>query len=548
MASEVDTQVVNTQDVANFFELLRTLASSSSTTWIDQVLKDNQKMKANVKEREHDNISLLRAITKLTNELDAEIAKSKDAISQSEEAKAKAGELTTEIEGAKKTIADKDQKLEEDATTIAALKGNVDALGKDIQSRDDTIKKHEEKQANDGARIQELEGLLGTTRTRLEATSSQLKEIQSLSCKVVDGSKDFVLEEINKIYGYAKSVAMQYFHEDLPDDILANGPLFEEIRKFVRPIPLPASNSVPAKKARVAAFLYLLGSRLADQIFLPFYVPPPEEQQSGIDSIAIMLSDLSIADPKRELHLRSVLLATAPGEQRKIAYDRADDIATEVFDILGILLRPDLQVSFHNDIRKLCRLAVESWDTLRPLREKVEPFTETEEDTEKYWLPAELDGVSYKKQPQANGKQNGLGSKPSMHSLKSANKVILVWPGFSYGAEVLKQGFMLLDSQVRLAEEEAQPLKRNQRAMHRALTGSPRAAATCCRAQVQDAGTVRGVTMRQRHHSFASRALPAHARKIKPGETAAALAAPCSTAISASDWPREASLIYRLYV
>ncbi|KAI0107847.1 hypothetical protein GGR51DRAFT_548310 [Nemania sp. FL0031] len=468
--------MANAQDVANFFELLRALATSPSTTWIDQVLKDNQRMKASVKEREHDHNSLVRVIAQLTNDRDAEIAKSKDAISQSEEAKTKAGELTTEIEGAKKTIADKDQKLEEDATVITTLKGDIEALGKEVQSRDDVIKKHEEQQANDGARIQELEGSLGTTKTELETASNQLNEIQSLSCQVVDGSKEFVLAEIDKIYGYAKSVAMKYFNEDLPEDILTNGPLFEEIRKLVRPIPLPASNSVPAKKARVAAFLYLLGSRLADQIFLPFYMSPPEyqDQQSGIDSIAVMLSDLSITDPKRELHLRSVLLASSPGEQRRIAYDRADDIATEIFDILGILLQTDLQIKFQHDIRKLCHLAVESWDTLRPLREKVEPFTETEEDSEKYWLPAELDGFSYKKQPQPNGKQNGLGSKPSIHSLKSANKVILVWPGFSYGAEVLKQGFMLLDSQVRLAEEEAQPLRRNQRAMHRAsLTGSP---------------------------------------------------------------------------
>ncbi|KAJ8109911.1 hypothetical protein ONZ43_g6012 [Nemania bipapillata] len=355
MASEVATQVVNAQevgnrDVANFFELLRTLASSPSTAWIDQVIKDNESMKANVKEKQDDHTSLVRVITNLRIELDTEAAKSKAAISQSEAAKAKADELATEIAGAKKTIADKDQKLQEDANTITTLQGNVEALGKDVQSRDDIIKQHKKQQESDNTRIKELEASLGTTKAELEVKLNQLNEIQSLSCQVVDGSKEFVLAEIEKIYSYAKAIAAKFYNEDLPEDIIANGPLFDEIRRIVK-IPFPASNSVAAKKARIAAFLSLLGSRLADQIFLPFYMSPPADQDlpNGVDSIAFMLSDLSFSDPKRELHLRSVLLASSPDEQRKIAHDRADDIANEIFDILGILLNTDSQPQFNHD-------------------------------------------------------------------------------------------------------------------------------------------------------------------------------------------------------
>lgn len=281
--------------------------------------------------------------------------------------------------------------------------------------------------------------------------------------------------EIDKIYGYAKTVAFKYFIEDLPEDVIANEHDFDLIRKYVRPIPFPASNSFGAKRARIAAFLSRLGTRLADRIFLPFYTTFSEEQeqQDGNDAVAVMLSDLSVADPKREMHLRSVLLAIAPEEQKKIAFGRADEIANELIDTLGWLLNPERQPEFRHDIKRLCRVAVESWNTLQPLREKVEPYTAAEEDTEKYWLPAELDGGSQNKKPQTNGKPNGLASKPSLHSLKSANKVVLVWPGFSYGADVLKQGFMLLSSQVTLAEEEQQALKKNQRAMSRSPTNSP---------------------------------------------------------------------------
>ncbi|KAI0547871.1 hypothetical protein F4679DRAFT_344266 [Xylaria curta] len=483
MASEADTPEVattdmatpqvNIPDVVNFLSLLSTLVADPSTTWVKEVLKENEEMKAAVKQKEAEFNGFIQAIAKVSQDFNIEVEKSKQAIAQSDEAKAKAGELATEVEDAKKTIAERDQKLQEDATTITDLQGNVENLDKEVKARDEIIKKQEEQQANDGARIKELEGSLQTTQSELDVKTNQLNELRDLSCEVVEGTKDFVLNEINRIYGYAKGLAVMYFGEDLPEDILANTALIDETRKLVKPIPFPNSNSVAAKKARIAAFLASLGSRLADLIFLPYYREPDEdEEQEGLDAITVLLSNLSHKDPKRELHLRSVLLAISPGEQKRIACERADMIANDVFNILGILLSEDQQPKFDYDVRKLCRLAVESWDTLRPLKEKVEPFTQTDEETEKYWLPAELDGGSQTKK-QVNGKPNGLGSKPSLHSLKSANKVILVWPGFSYGSEVLKQGFMLLDSQVKSADEEALPLKRERRAMQRAATSSP---------------------------------------------------------------------------
>ncbi|TRX94164.1 hypothetical protein FHL15_004932 [Xylaria flabelliformis] len=466
--TDMATPKVNIPEVVNFLSLLSTLVADPSTTWVKEVLKENEDMKAAVKQKEAESNGFVQAITKVSNDFNIEVEKSKQAIAQSNEAKTKAGELVTEIEDAKKTIADRDQKLQEDATTITNLQGNVETLDKEVKARDEIIKKQEEQQANNGARIKELEGSLETTQSELDVKTSQLRELRDLSCEVVEGTKDFV------IYGYAKGLAVLYFGEDLPEEILANTALFDEIRRLVRPIPFPNSNSAAAKKARIAAFLASLGSRLADLIFLPYYIEPDDEEaeQHGLDAITVLLSNLSHNDPKRELHLRSVLLAISPDEQKKIACERVEMITNEVFELLGILLSADLQPKFEQDVRKLCQLAVQSWNTLRPLKEKVEPFTQTEEDSEKYWLPAELDSGSQTKK-QVNGKPNGLVSKPSLHSLKSANKVILVWPGFSYGSEVLKQGFMLLDSQVKSAEDESQPLKRERRAMQRAATSSP---------------------------------------------------------------------------
>ncbi|KAI0198399.1 hypothetical protein F4808DRAFT_261781 [Astrocystis sublimbata] len=480
MSSQTDTQEVTPPkvgipEVANFLNLLGTLMSDPSTTWIDRVLKDNEAMKAAVTQKEIENNGFIQAIAKVSQDLSVEIEKSKLAIAQSDEAKAKASELATEMEQATKTLAEKEQKLQEDASTITSLQGSLESLGKEVSTRDEVIKKQEEQQANHAARIKELEGSLATTQSELDTITAQLSELRSFSCEMADGSKHFVLNEINRIYNFAKGLAERYFREDLSDAVLSNASLFEETRKFVRPIPFPNTNSANAKKVRIAAFLARLGSRLADLIFLPYYMEPDEEeeQQQGLDAITVLLSNLSHSDATREMQLRSMLLAISPKEQKKIAYDRADMIADEISDYLGVLLSEEQQPKFEDDVRKLCKMAVVSWETLRPLKQKVEPFTQTDEDTEKYWLPAELEvDSSNQSKKQANGKTKGLGSKPSLHSLRSANKVILVWPGFSYGSEVLKQGFMLLDSQVKAADEEVQPLKRNQRAMQRATSSS----------------------------------------------------------------------------
>ncbi len=94
---------------------------------------------------------------------------SKQAVAQTEDAKTKAADLTAKIDGAKKTIAEKDQKLGEDASTITTLQGNVDALQGDVKKLGNAIKEQEEQQVKDNTRIKELQGKLETTNADLKA-------------------------------------------------------------------------------------------------------------------------------------------------------------------------------------------------------------------------------------------------------------------------------------------------------------------------------------------------------------------------------------------
>ncbi|KAK5636469.1 hypothetical protein RRF57_012181 [Xylaria bambusicola] len=193
---EVAAPKPHAQDVTSFFNLLNLLMADTSATWIKQVMEDNERMKSAIREKDEKtkaaSDSFVLAISEVSRKLNIANEESKKAIDESKEAKTKAGELTAKIENAKSIIAERDQKLRDDATKITGLEGNVEALGKEIQARDETIKTQKEQQEASTTRIKELKDSLRNAMGRLETTTGHLKDLQDLSCSVPDGSKEFV--------------------------------------------------------------------------------------------------------------------------------------------------------------------------------------------------------------------------------------------------------------------------------------------------------------------------------------------------------------------
>ncbi|KAI1431687.1 hypothetical protein GGR50DRAFT_53759 [Xylaria sp. CBS 124048] len=476
------------QDATKFFDLLKLMANYPSTAWVVNLLQDNKNLKAATEKQGGINNGLTLALGKCSQDLVTEREKSERTASENEASKAKASELTTQIEEAIKRIAEKDEQLNNDASAISGLKTDVENLNKDIKARDELVKQSEERQAQDNASINELKEELGSTTNKLVTTSDQLKELEDLSWDMGSMASEEILSEITKIYGDAKHIATKYFGQELPTAPFQDPELIADIQRLVRPIPLLPSNTPAARKSRIAAFMNYLSSKLVDQIFVPCYynVPQPGDeygvlQQHGTD-VTFLLSMMSEDDPKRELHLRSVLIAAFPEKQKEIARKRAKDIAEIIGEDFGGLLGDEtLRAQLLAEMKSFCESALTSWEKLRVLKVKVEPFTDAE-DSEKYWLPAELDigGVARSQSPIANGapkrlnpKPSGLGlsHKPSLTSLTGASRVTLFWPGFCYGTnkDVLRPGYMLLDSQIKQANEEAHS-RRSHRALGRAST------------------------------------------------------------------------------
>ncbi|KAI1826537.1 hypothetical protein F4861DRAFT_62876 [Xylaria intraflava] len=459
---------ITPQEVADFLKLVNTLAASQSTLWINNVLKENAEVKAASEQKRGDNDSLLRAIADLTFSRDKEIENAKRAKAESDEAKAKTDKLLAEVESSKSTLADKDKALLEANKKIADLEKASEALHADVKARDDTIKKQQEQLSGDSARIKDLEGQLGNREDELKTTTGQLRELKDLSCEMIDMPQDVALAKVNKVYDRAKAIAFRYFGADLSAETLRRIEAIQNSGRSRAAIPLFPSNAPHAKRARVALFMYALGCRLSDQIFVPFYLSSDDSAstKAGINPISLLLSKLPAVDQRRTLQLRSLLPAIAPEEQRIVATSKADHISRTISKNLGGLLDIDQKDQFKTEVHELCRLAVTVWDTLRRSQTYIEPFAWTSEVTKDMWAQAELDASSPSHQ-QINGNQSVKSSrstislKASADSLRSASEgdLIPVWPGFTYGSEgILKKGFRLLEWQVKdKGSDEDQP-------------------------------------------------------------------------------------------
>ncbi|KAI1811842.1 hypothetical protein GGS20DRAFT_561125 [Poronia punctata] len=461
------------QQILSFLNLVKSLANDPATGWIDQVLEENGSLKTRVEEQKEYSDALVRSTGKLHREIEIKEEEVKLAATKTDEAEAKAKDwenevtiMTTKLQERDEEIQRNSEKISEletkTAETEKSLKEELEAKDKIIQSHEQSIQQHLDELNKLRDTINTLEESLKSTESQLTTTSSALKEVQDMSYEMVPAEKATIVKELDKIYNAARSLATKYFSEDLSEDVLSNTEGFESLSREFH-FPLPASNTDAAKKARVAVLMTDLGSKLASRIFVPFYtlVEPPEE----VDDVTILLSCLFPTDPNRELYIRKLLLAIQPESQKKVAIKRARTIAREVYNDIGFLVNTNKRAKFGEDVLKLCGYAVACWENLRPIKSKIEPFLGDDEYDDKFWLPAELQLAEAKKS-RANGKSNGidnsLNTKGSVHSLNQFNQLDCIWPGFYLDGQVLKKGYMLLQSQVRPASEE-QPFKRRSR-------------------------------------------------------------------------------------
>jgi predicted nucleic acid-binding Zn-ribbon protein len=186
MASEVDAQ----KHMSEFFRLATSLMTDPSTAWIEQVLKDNDAMKASLEQQEKEVEVIGKLLGKLHNELKLEAEKAELAVSQSEEAKTKASDLTTEMDAAKKSITEKDEQIQQNIAMISDLQTKLEARDQEIEACRQKVKEYENQRAKEVAAFKRQGQQIQSMRGELVSKTSQIEEFKQLSCELVTASRE----------------------------------------------------------------------------------------------------------------------------------------------------------------------------------------------------------------------------------------------------------------------------------------------------------------------------------------------------------------------
>jgi hypothetical protein len=132
-------------------------------------------------------------------------------------------------------------------------------------------------------------------------------------------------------------------------------------------LPLPASNSQPAKEMRIVAVLASVSRIFVQQLFRSTYLLSAD---SGLQELLYRQAKDHSA---KESKLRSFILALLPQEQEAVITGAVRTTCTEILDLTDGLLTPVDTANFQERLEDIAEEACETWqgfcryiDTMRP--------------------------------------------------------------------------------------------------------------------------------------------------------------------------------------
>lgn len=132
-------------------------------------------------------------------------------------------------------------------------------------------------------------------------------------------------------------------------------------------VPLPPTNSLAAKKMRIAVVATILAESIDAHIFHPTYLFGDGNEARNT------LSSQAMSSSKHESFCRGVLLAILPDENEEAATERVEQVVVEVMKYIKDLLPKDSIEGFISDLERLVRHAHEVWKETRMTRKFFEP-------------------------------------------------------------------------------------------------------------------------------------------------------------------------------
>ncbi|VUC38024.1 unnamed protein product [Clonostachys rosea] len=442
--------------INEFTSLLTETASHGGFRYLQGLWKDNQDLQQKYDEKH----GAYKVNLKQLNDSEAELESTKVALSSLKAEKASADGKLQEMKDDRDKFRQKSHEASEKNNSLLVksntLMKQIEALRTELEDAKVEIQ-----------RGSKLQGLLLREQFEKQNVQDELDRLKSFSAimdEYDDVKRDKFHAELGRIFNLAYDLAAKYLFQDIdmtdltPNDwksltegkpVLANSGL-----------PLPMSNTVPAKHMRFAVGLAVLAYALTKHVFQPIYIS--EDQ----DELARLLTKIGNED--QEVHVRSVLLQI---QGEKCGQARAKNAAQEVLKSIRPLVPPLLFEECERDTRKVCNAALEVWGSIQHLTELViaafkPTMAPTEEGLKLPESPSKTQAtreasktpdVSNKGGPskaKSGGVQNQPRASPDASTPSSEEAVYHIWPEFSTSEETIYPSQFLTWVQVRPAMNE----------------------------------------------------------------------------------------------
>ncbi|ROW07525.1 hypothetical protein VPNG_07068 [Cytospora leucostoma] len=406
-------------------------------------------------------------------------------------------EKEKELDGLKKQELKVAMELKERREEVTALSKGLQKSREETseaietsKNRNDEVMKlrgavEEEQKARDECQeeAKKTQAELTETKKKLEVTSLELASLKDLALplKTAVGESTSIKGKLDTIFSDVYRLAGRFFSElKLADDAFQGIP-WENLTKDDRlaGIPLPPSNTPPARYMRRAAVIRLIALAAVRHLFQPVYLT----EEGG--ELGEALDEVHVLDPRRAHWVRSILLKIDTNEQSKNGKRRAEAVVRDVLQSVGALLvsSDGSQAKVHefrDVLYRWCEKTLNVWQELQLLEPK---FTALFIDDAKS-LRSE-DWTRLPDSPtllaQGGAPTNGAGPRTEPKGGLISNEIVAkLWPAFLVSrakdgvTRRFKSGYVLVEPQVSTARKEVANVRLSYNSSHRRLRSTQR--------------------------------------------------------------------------
>lgn len=206
------------------------------------------------------------------------------------------------------------------------------------------------------------------------------------------------INHLDELWESACRLMEAHFKLDLPEKNLDNPTSWKRLRDSPLldshiHVPLPRTNTAPAKQMRIALTLAILARLIDKHIFQPCYL------FSSDSELRDLLVRLAVSNSKKEAFVRGMLLGIEEEEQGRTVKERRETVVREVVWYVGDLLADGegdggRLEGFKTSLTDLVQRAAETWQLIQKSHVRYEPFFNLTHYDDLEWETLAFDGVT----------------------------------------------------------------------------------------------------------------------------------------------------------